>query len=110
MKKLTLLMVIFIVSCSHTPNIVGKWQAPGTISSIEFGQNGAFTAIDEMGMTVSGNYTILANEKIRFEIKHPNSSDEIIIGKFAVQNDGLILTLDEDNDVLTYKRINKISQ
>ena len=85
MKKLTLLIVIFLVSCSHTPNIAGKWQEPETTSSIEFGQNGTFTAIDQMGMTVSGNYTILANEKIRLEIKHPNSSDEIIIGNFAVQ-------------------------
>jgi hypothetical protein len=106
MTKLTLLMVFFLVSCSHTPNIAGKWQEPGTTSSIEFGRNGTFTAIDEMGMTVSGNYTILANEKIRFEIKHPNSSDEVIIGSFAVLDDGLILTLDDDKEVLTYKKMN----
>jgi len=106
MKKLALLMVIFLVSCSHTPNIVGKWQEPGTISSIKFGHNGEFTATDAMGMNVSGKYTILVNEKIRFEIKHPNSSDEIIIGKFAVQDDRLILTLEGDKEVLTYKKSN----
>jgi hypothetical protein len=99
-------MFIFLVSCSHTPNIAGKWQEPGTISSIEFRQNGSFMAIDEIGMTVSGNYTILANEKIRLEIKHPNISDEIIIGNFAVQDDELIITLDGDKEVLTYKKIN----
>jgi hypothetical protein len=106
MKKLTLLMFIFLISCSLAPNIAGKWQEPGTTSSIEFGHNGKFTVIDDMGMTVSGNYTILANGKIRLEIKHPNNSDEIIIGNFAVQDDELILSLDEDKEVLTYRKTN----
>jgi len=48
MKKLALLFFIFLVSCSYTPNIAGKWQEPGTTSSIEFWQNGTFTAIDDM--------------------------------------------------------------
>ena len=104
MKKFTLLIFIFLISCSTTPNIAGKWQEPGTTSSIEFGHNGKFTAMDHMGMTVSGNYTFLANGKIRLEIKHPNNSDEIIIGNFAVQDDLLRLTLDEDKEVLTYKK------
>jgi hypothetical protein len=106
MKKLALLMFIFLISCSHTPNIAGKWQEPGTISSIEFGQNGTFTAIDDMGMTVSGNYTILTNGRIRLEVKHPNNSDEIIIGNFAVQDDELILTPDEDKEILTFRKTN----
>jgi hypothetical protein len=106
MKKLALLLFIFLISCSHTPNIAGKWQEPGTTSSIEFWQNGTFTAIDDMGMTVSGNYTILTNGRIRLEVKHPNNSDEIIIGNFAVQDDELILTPDEDKEILTYRKTN----
>jgi len=106
MKKLTLLMFIFLISCSPTPNIAGKWQEPGTTSSIEFGNYGKFTAVDDMGMTVSGNYTILANGRIQLEVKHPNNSDEIIIGNFAVQDDELILSLDEDKEVLTYRKTN----
>ena len=106
MKKLALLFFIFLVSCSYTPNIAGKWQEPGTTSSIEFWQNGTFTAIDDMGMTVSGNYTILTNGRIRLEVKHPNSRDVIIIRNFTMQDDELILTLDEDKEVLTYKKIN----
>ena len=109
MKKWFLLMFVFLVSCSHTPNIAGKWQEPGTISSIEFGQDGTFTAIDNMGMTVSGSYTILAKGKIRLLIRRQNYRDEIIIGKFAVQGDELILTRDDDKEVLTYKKIKNIS-
>ena len=99
-------MFIFLISCSHTPNIAGKWQEPGTISSIEFGQNGTFTAIDDMGMIVSGSYTILPKGKIRLLIRRQYYNDEIIIGNFAVKDDELILTLDDDKEVLTYKKIN----
>lgn len=105
MNKLVFLMFIFLVSCSYTPNISGKWQEPGTTSSIEFGQDGTFTAIDNMGMTVSGNYTILDKRKIRLVIKHQDYPDEIIMRNFAVQEDELILTLDKDKEVLTYKKI-----
>jgi hypothetical protein len=104
MKKLVLLLFVFLVSCSYTPNIAGKWQEPGTTSSIEFGQDGTFTAIDNMGMTVSGDYTILDKGKIRLVIKHQDYPDEIIMRNFAVREDELILTLDKDKEVLTYKK------
>ncbi len=99
-----LLIFLFLLSCSQTQNITGKWQEQGRTSSIEFGLNKTFTAIVDMGMTVSGNYTILTNEKIRLEIKHPNNSDEIIIGNYAIKDDGLTLTLDEGKEALTYKK------
>jgi hypothetical protein len=98
-------MFVFLVSCSYTPNIVGKWQEPGTTSSIEFWQDGTFTAIDNMGMTVNGNYTILDKGKIRLVTKHQDYPDEIIMRNFAVREDELILTLDKDREVLTYKKI-----
>ena len=106
MKKWFFLIFVFLVSCSHTPNIAGKWQESGTTSSIEFGQDGTFTAIDNMGKVVSGSYTILAKGKIRLLIRHQDFDDEIIIRNFAVQGDELILTHDGDKEVLTYKKIN----
>jgi outer membrane lipoprotein-sorting protein len=99
---LAVLPIMFLVSCAHTPNITGTWQEPGKRSSIEFGQDGTFTAVDDMGMTVSGNYTLQAKGKIRFEIKHPDSSVEIIRGNITVQDDELLFTFDEDKEVLTY--------
>ena len=100
------LVGVFLVSCAHSPNITGKWQEPGNTSSIEFRRDGTFTAIDNMGMNVTGKYTLQAHGKIRLAIKHANSSDEIIIGNFAVQDDELVLALDEDKEVLTYRKIN----
>ena len=99
-------MLVFLVSCSYNPNIAGKWQEPGTISSIEFRQDGTFAAIDNMGMIVNGSYTILAKGKIRLLIRHQNFDDEIIVGNFAVQGNVLTLALEDDKEVLTYKKIN----
>ena len=101
---LALLPIVFLVSCAHTPNITGKWQEPGETSSIEFGHDGTFTAVDDMGMTVSGNYTLGAKGKIRFEITHPDSTVEIITGTVAARDDVLIFTLDKDKEVVTYKK------
>jgi len=101
----TLLIAVFLVSCAHTPNVAGKWQEPEKTSTIEFGQDGTFTATDDMGMTVRGNYILQVNGKIRLEIKHPNSSVEIIIGSIEVQGNELILTFDEGKEVLKYKKV-----
>ena len=101
---LTVLPFVFLVSCSHTPNIAGKWHEPGEKSSLEFRKDGTFTAVDDMGMTVSGNYTLQAKGKIHFEIKHSDSSVEIITGTLTVQDDELIFTSDKDKEVLRYKK------
>ena len=98
------LLAVFLFSCTHTPNIVGKWQEPGKTSAIEFRQDGTFTAIDDMGMTVNGNYSIPTHGKIRLEIKHSNSSDEMLTGSIAVQDDTLILINEKDKEKLLYRK------
>jgi len=100
-----LLLLVFLVSCVYNPNITGKWQEPGKTSSIEFGQNGTFVAIDDMGMTVNGNYSFLDEGKIRLEIIHPNSYIEIIIGSIEIQGDKLKLSYNEGKEVLLYQKI-----
>jgi hypothetical protein len=102
---LAALTIVFLVSCAHTHDIAGTWQEPGTTSSIEFRQNGTFTVVDNMGMAVSGNYTLQAKGKIQFEIKSPDTFVEIITGILTVQGDELILTFDEGKEVLTYKKV-----
>jgi hypothetical protein len=49
---------------------------------------------------------IFEKGKIRLLIRYQDFNDEIIIGNFAVQDDELTLTLDDDKEVLTYKKIN----
>ena len=101
---LALPSIVFLASCAHTPDITGKWNEPGKKSSIEFGQDGTFTAVDDMGMAVSGNYALGAKGKIRFEITHQDSSVETITGTIAVRDDVLIFTLDNDKEVITYQK------
>ena len=100
-----LLLLVFLLSCVYDPNITGKWQEPGKTSSIEFEQNGTFVAIDNMGMTVNGNYTLLSEGKIRLEIIHPNSYIEIIIGSIEIQGDKLKLSYNGDKEVLLYQKV-----
>ena len=101
---LTVLPFGFLVSCAHPPDMTGMWYEPGKKSSLEFRPDGTFTAVDDMGMTVGGNYTLQEKGKIRFEIKHPDLSVEIITGTLVVQDDELILTSDKDKEVLRYKK------
>lgn len=99
------LLLVFLVSCAHTHNITGTWQEPGTTSSIELRQDGTFTVVDNMGMVVSGIYTLQGKGKIQFEIKSPDSAVEIITGIHTVQGEELILTSDEGREVLKYKKV-----
>jgi len=98
------LVLVFLVACLHQPVITGEWVEPGEKSLIEFRQDGTFTATDDMGMTVTGNYILQAEGKIRLEIKHPDSSIEIITGSITVQGDTLKLAHEEDKELLIYKK------
>jgi hypothetical protein len=100
-----IILAVFLISCAHKPNIIGKWQEPGKTSSIEFTKHGTFTAVDDMGMAVSGNYFLQAKGKIRLEIKQSDSTIEILSGSIAVQDDKLILTPEDDKEVLIYRKI-----
>ena len=101
----TVLPIVFLVSCADTHNIAGTWQEPGTTSLIELRQDGTFTVVDNMGMVVSGIYTLHKKGKIQFEIKSPDSLVEIITGIYTVQGEELILTFDEGKEVLKYKKV-----
>ena len=103
----TVLLIVFFVSCAQTDNITGTWQEPGTTSSIELRQDGTFTVVDNMGMVVSGTYTLHGEEKIQFEIKSPDSAVEIITGFHTVLGEELILTFAEGKEVLRYKKVRR---
>lgn len=100
-----LLLSVFLAACVHNPNITGTWQEPGKTSSIQLRRNGTFTATDDMGMTVAGNYTLQGPGGIRFEIRHPDSAVEIIQGSITQQGDELRLANEGDREVLVYRRI-----
>ncbi len=84
--------------------MLGKWQETGTTATLEFRTDGAFYAVDDMEMAVSGTYTHQRDGRIRFEIINPGSSPEIVWGRINVRGDELIFTSDDNEEVEHYRR------
>lgn len=76
----------------------------GKSATLEFRSDSTFNAVDDMGMAVSGKYTIEKDGNIRFEIKHTDSTTEIINGTHDVHGDELTYTAEDDKQVYKYKR------
>lgn len=102
---LPIVLLFLMISCANTPKLVGKWREIGKNATIEFLEDGSFKAVDNMGMAVSGKYTLLGNENIRFEISHQGSSKEIVEGKLSTQEDELVISFGKGNEVERYKRV-----
>ena len=98
------LLMVLLVSCAQKQDVAGKWQEVGKKSILEFHRDGTFNAVDDMGMAVSGKYTLQEKGAIRFEITREGSSPEIINGKLAVRGDELTFTSADDKKVETYKK------
>ena len=103
-RLLTVLLMVLLASCAHKQDVAGKWQGAGAKSTLEFHRDGTFRAVDDMGMAVSGKYTLQENGSIRFEVTHQGSSPEIIDGKVTVRGDELTFTPADDKKVEIYKR------
>jgi hypothetical protein len=101
----TFLLMVLLVSCEQKQDLAGKWQETGTKSTIEFHRDGTFNAVDDMGMAVSGKYTLQENGTIRFEITHKGSAPEIVEGKLNERGDELTFSSADDKKVETYKRV-----
>jgi len=56
-------------------------------------------------MAVSGKYTPFENENVGFEIAHPGSSSEIVIGKLSMQEDKLTISFKNGRKVERYRRV-----
>jgi hypothetical protein len=83
---------------------VGKWQEIGKTATLELVKDGTFTAVDNQGMAVSGNYTLYKDGNIKFEITRPGSSPDIVNAMVTVQGDELILGFSHSKAVERYKR------
>jgi hypothetical protein len=103
---LLLIVLLFLMtSCANTTKLVGKWREIGKTATIEFLEDGSFKAVDNLGMAVSGKYTLLGNERIRFEIGHQGSSSEMIEGKLSIQEDELVISFEKGMEVERYRRV-----
>jgi hypothetical protein len=102
-----LLLFLSIASCQQSPNLIGKWQEVGKTATLEFNEDHTFSAVDNMGMAVSGTYSLDNNGNIRFEIKHNEPSPEIIIVKVTVRDDELTVIYGYAGEVENYRRVKK---
>jgi hypothetical protein len=102
---LGLLVFLSIASCQQSPNLTGKWQEAGKTATLEFRDDHTFSAVDNMGMAVSGTYSLDNNGNIRFEIKHNEPSPEIIIVKVTVRDDELTVIYGYAGEVENYRRV-----
>jgi hypothetical protein len=102
---LAILLLFFMISCTSTPKLAGKWREIGKTATIEFLEDDSFKAVDNMGMAVSGKYTLLENGNIRFEIGHQGSSKEIVEGRLSMQGDELVISFGKGKEVERYRRV-----
>jgi hypothetical protein len=72
--------ILALLSCAHRPDMAGTWREVGKSSILEFRRDGTFKAVDDIGMTASGQYALNADRSIRFDIRHEDSPTETIEG------------------------------
>jgi hypothetical protein len=104
---LWILGAAFLTSCLHQPSsaLTGKWQETRGRAIIEFFENRSFKTVDNMGMTVSGTYSLDDKGNVRFEIKHNEASIEMIEAKVTISEDEIIFNFGETEEVEKYRRV-----
>lgn len=102
-----ILAFAFILACSHTSYIVGKWKEIGKTATLEFCKDGTFKAVDNQGMAVNGKYILIEPKNVRFEIFRQGSPSEIANGTFSLQGDVLTFTSADGKEIESYKRENQ---
>ena len=70
----TSIILVFITcllsSCAFGPNVIGRWQQVDGEDTLEFHEDGTFTAVDNMGATVVGRYTLHADGTLYYAVTH----------------------------------------
>jgi hypothetical protein len=94
-----------LVSCGGPSDIIGTWQQRGQTATLKFTDHN-FTAVDNQGMTVTGDYLLEANGTIRFFIKHPDGETEIIVARISRQDQELTITFGNGQETEIYRRQN----
>jgi hypothetical protein len=93
-----------VASCANRPHVAGKWQEIGKTATLELVKDGTFTAVDNQGMAVSGNYTLYKDGTIKFEVTRAGSSPDIVNALVTVQGDELTFVFSHSKEMERYKR------
>ncbi len=115
-RLLTLVLGVgLLASCAITPDVTGRWQQVDAADTLEFREDGTFTAVDNTGATVEGRYTLHADGTLYYAITHsdvlkaelePVETLEIRIAglKFRQYRDELRITTEDGAAVEVYRR------
>ena len=115
-RLLTLVCCVgLLASCAVTPDVTGRWQQVDAEDTLEFREDGTFTAIDREGATVEGRYTLHADGTLYYAITHsdilkaelePVETLEIRIAglRFRQYRDELRITAEDGEAVEVYRR------
>jgi hypothetical protein len=97
-------VLFFLPFCASKPDLIGRWKEVGKAATIEFSKDGAFKAVDNQGMVVSGKYTLLKDGRLRCEIQQKEGSAEVVNVTISIKGDELTLTSRDDTEVERYRR------
>ncbi len=104
-RPLLLISVLFFLAfCASKPDLIGRWKEVGKVATIEFSKDGAFKAVDNQGMAVSGKYILLKDGHLRCEIQQKEGSAEVVNVTISIKGDELTLTSRDDTEVEHYRR------
>jgi len=97
-------VLFFLPFCASKPDLIGKWKEVGKAATIEFSKEGAFKAVDNQGMAVSGKYTLSKDGHLRCEIQQKGGSGEVVNMMISIRGDDLTLTSSDSSEVESYRR------
>lgn len=112
-QLLLLSALVLLSACGADTPEIGKWVSDSGQGSIEFKSNGDVIVIDNMNLEVTGSYNIEDNDSVLFRLKGKNIFDPkatptnityTIRANYEIKGDKLKLTVEEEGEVLDYRR------
>ena len=101
---ISFMVMMVITSCASMTGITGTWREVDSDATLEFSKDGTFRAVDDMGMAVSGTYTLSDDGMIRFSVHHGDGHDEVVIVEYSVSEDLLTVRTQDHSETEQYMR------
>lgn len=111
-------LLSLLASCALRPDVVGQWQRVDGESTLEFREDGTFAAVDNLGATVMGPYTLHADGTLYYAVTHTDIMQATLIPveDFEVHIAGLkfrhfkveiAVATDDGTEIEIYRRADK---
>ena len=112
-------IVGLLVSCAIRPDVTGRWQRVDREDTLEFREDGTFTAVDDSGAAVEGRYTFHADGTLYYTVTHtsvlqaqlePVETLEVHIAglKFQPSRNELEIATEGGGEVEVYRQVDRV--